>query len=430
MRGYFRLVNRARREEGSIIMAMMIIMIVVTLVTAVSFQVIGNQSVIRARQATATAVSLADAGISDALFRLDQGGSTAGYTSSTGTWASFCVGATGCAAPSVPGAPTDKYKVVPNSSSNPNYWTIYSKATSGNQAAAVVESVYLTAQYPFAIFTNQRMTLNGTSNMTWTTYSSSSSVPDTSQNLAIGSDQYLSCNGNLSSNVFPQYYQANGSTTGAQCGVATTTDYVFSTPQAPNPYTVCPTTTGQLGSGASPAITDIGATDGSTTTYYCTQPLSIIGHLKVDGPVKLYIILNPPAPSGDTMALSLAGNSYTNDEYDYCINVLGKPASYCNNTYGQPVSTNLQVFTNSTLDVGDSNGKGLYFAGILDAPQAAMTENGCKGVWYGSLILNDFTCNGGSSGFTLNYDEALSQVYGPEVIAGYRQVSPSSFTVP
>ena len=59
-----------------------------------------------------------------------------------------------------------------------------------------------------------------------------------------------------------------------------------------------------------------------------------------------------------------------------------------------------------------------------------MTENGCKGVWYGAIILSNFTCNGGSSGFTMNYDDALTTIYGPVVISGYRQVAPSTFTVP
>lgn len=423
------IVRRPTGQDGSILMALMVIMIVLTLVTAVAFQVIGNQSIVASRQSVASAVSLADAGVSDALFRLDQGGSSAGYNSSTGTWSTFCVATTGCGTVSVPGAPTDEYKVVPSGATNPNYWTVYSKATSGTQTAAVEETVYLTAQYPFALFTNQTMTLNGAANMSWGTYTSSSSAPDTSQNVTIGSDHLLSCNGNLSSNVLPSYYQANGSTTGAQCGTPTSTDYNFSVPQAPAGSYTCPNG-GNFGDGASPtAWPTLGAT-GVTTTYVCTNPVTITGNLQILGQVKLYVILNPPAPSGSTMAISLTGNSYTNDQYDYCLNVLDKSSSYCLSTYSQPVSTNFQVFTNSTLDVGDSNGKGLYFSGILDAPLASMTENGCKGVWYGSLILDNFTCNGGSSGFTLKYDEALTQLYGPEVIAGYREVPPATFTVP
>lgn len=422
--------RRSRSEHGSILMALMIILVVMTLVTAVAFQVIGNQAIVGGRQANAQAVSLADAGVSDALFRLDQGGSTAGYSSGSGTWSSFCVGATGCTATSIPGASSVSYKVIPNKSSNPSSWTVYSKATSGTQSAGITETFSETAKYPFALFTTQRMTLNGTSGMTWATYSSNSSIPDTSNNVGIGSDGNLTCNGTLASNVQPSYYQANGSTTSGQCGTSTTTDYQYPTPTAPASYTACPNN-GQLGTGASPSWSTLGASN-TTTTYLCTVPVTITGQLTILGTVQLYIILNPPAPSGYTQSLSLAGGTttYVNDQYDYCLNVLRHSSSDCLSDYGMPVASNFSVMTNSTLDVGDTNGKGVYFGGILDAPLGGMTENGCKGVWYGAIILANFSCNGGSSGFTLNYDQALTQDYGPVVISGYREVPPNSFTVP
>jgi Tfp pilus assembly protein PilX len=424
--------TRARRQstdDGSILMAVMILMIVLTLVTAVAVQVIGNEFNVSARQSAAQAVSLADAGISDALFRLDQGATAAaGYSSGTGTYSTFCVGVTGCASTSLPTASGASYKAIPNNSTSPTSWTIYAKATTGSQSGAVTETITRTSMYPFALFTQKSMTLNGTSNMTWTTYTSDSSIPDTSQDVGIGSDGALSCHGNLATNVMPSYYQANGSTNGTECGDPTTTDYVYPTPTAPSSYTACPNN-GNFGSGASPSWPTLGSAN-TTTTILCTVPVTISGQLTILGEVDLYVILTPPAPSGQTQAIGWTTGSYINDGYDYCLNVLGKSNGYCTNQYGVPVSTNFQVHTNSTLDVGDTSGHGFYFAGILDAPQAGMTENGCKGVFYGAIILNSFTCNGGSSGFTLNYDEALTQQYGPWVISGYREIPPRSFTVP
>ena len=420
---------KPRAEDGSLIMAVIIIMIVMALVTAVATEVIGNGWNVAARQSNAQAVSLANAGISDALYRLDQGASSAaGYTSSTGTYSTFCVGATGCAATQLPVAPTTSYKAIPNSSASPTSWTIDSKATSGVGSAAVTEVITRTSLYPDALFTQQTLTLNGTSNMTWGTYSSNPNVPDPSQNLGIGSDGTLSCHGNMASNVYPKYYQANGSTTGTQCGASTTTDYQYPTPSAPSGASACPNN-GQFGSGASTPWPSLGSVN-QTTTILCTTPVTISGQLTILGSVNLYVILTPAAPAGQTQAIGWTTGSYINDPYDYCLNVQGKPVGYCTAQYGLPVSTNFQVFTNSSLDVGDTSGHGFYFAGIIDAPQAGMTENGCKGVFYGAIILANFTCNGGSSGFTLYYDEALTQLYGPWVISGYREIPPGTFTVP
>ncbi|MGH9055252.1 MAG: DUF7305 domain-containing protein, partial [Acidimicrobiales bacterium] len=87
------------------------------------------------------------------------------------------------------------------------------------------------------------------------------------------------------------------------------------------------------------------------------------------------------------------------------------------------------IYTNGNGNVGDSNGQGFCFSGVLYAPNAQLTANGCKSQYYGSIVINTFTCNGGPNlGFW--YDSQFGQLYGNWVTSGYQQINPSSVTFP
>src|SRR5690348_1613132 len=100
--------RRARGEDGNIIVALTIILVVVTISAALLSRVVGNQSIVVSRQDTAKAVSGADAGIADALFRLDQ------LTTDPAVGTKICVNATtpsdlNCVGATIPGAPDVSY---------------------------------------------------------------------------------------------------------------------------------------------------------------------------------------------------------------------------------------------------------------------------------------------------------------------------------
>jgi hypothetical protein len=405
------------KDRGSIIVAMMISLVLVTLGTAVAYAVIGNMGVVLTRQNTAQGVTLADAAVSDALFRLDQG------TAATGTDVPyFCVqeGNSNCVAdgPSpIPGADGASYIATPNNQANPTVWTIKAKGTVHGQTGAVEETVTRTDAYPFALFAKDQLIVDGNSSSDWSTYSAGDDTLNHSSNLDIGTDGQLKCTGGgFPSNVTALYYRANGSSNTYTCGSPVSTQYVFSTPTAPPGATPCP-------------YTDFGSTFDHQTlpagTYVCSSPITISGVLTPTGPVQLYVILPSPL-SQSTNAVDIASGSYINDQYDYCKDKSNTPVG-C--PAGLPTATNFELFTNSDGTVGDANGQGYDFGGILYAPAASATEDGCKSNYYGSVVLGSFTCNG-SPNYTFNYDNELNQVYGPWVTGSYAQISPSSVDIP
>jgi hypothetical protein len=404
-------------EQGSIIVALIIIMVVFALGGILASRVIGNESIVVNRQNGAAGLAGADGGLSDALFRLDQG------PAATGTGNYFCVkpSDTLCAASSVPGAPGVTYQATANSSqaSLATQWTIQAVGTVHKVPGAVQETATRTAQYPFALFGNTGLTFNGSAGNAFGTYTpgtDSSSNPNTSGAVNIGSNGTITCNGGLGSNVTSVYYSGGGGISGS-CGTtqAVTTLYNLPPPQAPAGASACP------GSGTGGAQFGAGAGGPSTIspgTYVCTTPVTIKGNVSISGTgqVNLYIILDPTMYNSSTTALDITAGSQVNAGFN---------ADPPPNGATLPDASRLQILTNSTGTVGDTNGQGYTLGAILYAPQASTTGNGCKSIYYGALVINTLTCNGGPH-LTVYYDSNLSTVYGAWVISGYLQIPPNS----
>jgi hypothetical protein len=179
-------------------------------------------------------------------------------------------------------------------------------------------------------------------------------------------------------------------------------------PDAPTSYEDCPNG-GSLGAGNSYSTLAPG-------TYLCTSPVTINGNLSISptGQVKIYIILPSSSNTASTTALDITGGSN--------VNIPASP--------NLPVAANLQILTNSIGNVGDSNGNSAYtFGGVLYAPNAYLVGNGCKSVYYGSIVINTFTCNGGPH-LTVYYDSELSQTYTPWVVSAYTEIPSASFSLP
>jgi hypothetical protein len=136
----------------------------------------------------------------------------------------------------------------------------------------------------------------------------------------------------------------------------------------------------------------------------------------------LYDILDPSQYGQNTNAIDIVGGSQLNIGF-------AQDPPPANGSL--PDATQLQVFTNSTGTVGDSNGGAgaYYFSGILYAPQASLTGNGCKSVYYGAAVINTLTCNGGPN-LTVYYDDQLSTIYGSWATAGYTQINPANANIP
>lgn len=397
-------------DDGNIIVALMIIFVLVVAATGLTYAVVGNMSVVTARQSNSQAVALANGGLSDALYRIDQGYSDTGG----GVATQFCVKAAdaSCLASSVPGAPGTSYLATysnptgtdPAAGIGSPTWTVSSKATVGSQTAAVQETVSTEPIFAFALFTMQSLDINGNSQTSFGTYQESSDGVDNVGNVDIGTEGTMKCTGGgFSPNVTAEYYQANGSTTKYSCANPMHTQVVFPPPTKPANALPCPDN-GNIPDGY----------QWPPGTYLCTTPVTFEGNLPPPGgQVKLYIILSNPA-SGSA-ALTING-TYINDKYDE------------NGGHGDlPTATDLQIYVaGSNTTVANSNGSGYYLGAILDAPQSTTTADGCKDHYYGSVVLASFTCNGAAAGFTFDYDQSLElSPTGQWITSDYTQIPPA-----
>jgi hypothetical protein len=374
----------------------MVITVIVGVSIALVARTVSNLGSVRRIQSFAAALTTADAGLSDAMFRIDQQSSPA----------SFCVGTSSlCVASSIPGAPGSQYKATLQSDNNT--FIIQSVGTQSGILHAVQATVSRTQQFPFAVFGKNALTFNG-NNSGIDTYNASGIISPAGP-VTVGSDGTISCNGGGGTNVKYVYYTGGGGITG--CGTnsqAILSPYKLPLPPLPaaGTYLPCP------GAGTFGAA-------GLTTTltsgiYLCTSTLildgtiNIISNLAVNGGV-VSIYINP----GN---LQINGGAVVNGPTT-------SPATW-------PVASNLRIFMYPVGDMGTVNGGSAYtFGGVVYAPEANLTENGCKSVYYGSLMINTLTCNGGPN-LTVHYDARLAALMTAWSTSDYSEIPSGSVSIP
>lgn len=442
---------RPRDERGSLIIALAIIFVLVLLLAAIGEEVIGGQLNVVSKSRASASVSAADAGLADALFQLDQ------LSPATGN--AFCLDATGTGvlgsatcAKATGGLSGVSYIASPDNTTG-TVWTVSSKAEVNGIWGAVSEKVEYSEMYAFAIFGTGGLDFNGSASTLggYTETPSSTLNPDTSTSdctgsgstatgascIQVGSNGPIKCAGGLPTNVSEVYYTGGGGA--SQCSEpvpngSKNNPTIPSAPTSGSPLT-CPgvqttdskgDTIYELGSGYSSSWQTLPA-----GTYYCPNAaIAISGILNVSGQVQLYVILDATTDnafiSNGVQTLNIAGGSEVNTGFDA---TSGLPPS--NTTL--PVASNFQFLSNTTGTVGNAlggGGSGPYtFGGVIYSPYGNLTGNGCKSVYFGSLVINTLTCNGGPH-LQVYYDNALKSVYGPPSVTGYSQVNPSSFSVP
>jgi hypothetical protein len=423
------------RDRGSLVIALAIILILGMLASAVTLRAIGAAFISAGHQHAAAAVSQADAGLADALFRIDEG--------QTGSGSAFCVkpGDSKCLAASVPAAPGVSYLATQVSATD---WKVESTATVNGQTAAVQGEVTQQLEYPFVLFGKRLLDFRGFASSGFSTYDpnapGSASNPNPNGDVSIGSNGTITCNGGLGTNVAVAYYGTGGvaSTGTSACGSYQSYPnlYYLPTPAAPDNPLPCPGITGTVAEGSTQTVASELGTGfpGAPTTiaagnYLCTTPVAMKGVVTIVGAVQLNIILDGTYDSS-TQALIIVGGStgtgltYINDPYDAC---LAGAITGCHPTPNLPTSQNLQILTNSTGTVGNDAGQGYYLGAILYAPLASLTQDGCKSHYYGTVVISALTCSGGPNLF-VSYDSTLSTVYGPWTPGAYSQINPATFT--
>lgn len=402
-----------RDDAGNIIVIVAVIMVLTFLSVAVLARTLSGLASTRRGQDFSGALANADAGLSDALFRLDQLG--------TAPAATFCVGPNpACTVSSVPGAPTVQYTAR---RVNDNTYTVLSKGLVNGQPHAIQATITRTYLYPFAIFAKTSITFNGNSG----NYDSSTGIgpvetvdpsgnPVLSPSADVASNGQVTCQGSTSPAHQQDYFKGGG--TSCSNGYLLPGSYnpqnpVASCPAAPNiPTTPC------LPAAHSPCPAAGGVLPGALQSgvYYCTQAdlatktlsfpstFSVASTAANNGVVEIFVI---PTDSSN-LTVSIA---------DATVNQNGDP-------------TKLRVYlAGGSLDPGFGAHSG-DFTGIMYAPTAQEVNPSCGANWRGGLVLNTFTCNGGPH-LQVRYDtRMLSLTQATWTVTNYTEIPSAQATLP
>ena len=430
-----------RDERGSLIVALSVIMVLVLLSSLIFVRVIGNEQIIMARQDAFAGVSGANAGLSDALFQLDQGNTGDGMICLDALAPSTC---NVQPSPSTPQLTGVSY-VARLVSSGPLAGEEWSVQAIGNaqtgMKGAVQETLTRTPMFPFALFGKKSLSFTGNTTGNFGTFTpgpvgdgNPTHCPTSATDqpcLYIGSNGTVSCSGPSPASVVGIYYNTGSGGGSDSCGTAQSQNTIYNVadPTAPIPpgdttYT-CPND-GQFGTAYGYGTIDPG-------TYLCTQPIQISGTLSVDpsasatNPVKIYVILggSGAANTSSTAFAQIATDSQINTSITYADMSGGGPTS----TDTLPDAKLFQLYTNSIGQLTVNGTHGFVYGGILDAPEASITTNGCKSYFFGAAVINTYTCHGGPN-LGLYYDNSLSSYYGSWQVSDYQQINPSSVTIP
>jgi hypothetical protein len=292
------------------------------------------------------------------------------------------------------------------------------------QPHAIEATIKRTYLFPFAIFAKTALTFNGnTGNYDPGTgigpveTVDASGTPVTSPKADVASDGQVTCNGSLSPAHQQDYFKGGGSS--CSNGYLLQGSYnplnpvmscpapanIPTTPCLPSSHLPCPAIGGVL-----PAILNPGA-------YLCTQadlpggslsfaPITTVGaSANNNGVFEIYII-----PTDSTnITVSIA---------DAVINQNGDP-------------TKLRVYLKGgTIDPGNGMTHSGDFTGIMYAPNSAEANPSCNANWRGAVVVNTFTCNGGTH-LSVHYDtrmETLKQ--STWTVSNYSEIPSTQVTLP
>ncbi len=375
-------------------------MILTLIGVAVLTRTLSALASVRQNQDYSASLAQADAGLSDALFRVDQFGAN--------DITSFCVGnSTKCSPSSVPAASTASYKAVKVDS---NTLTVTSRGNVNSRPHAIQATVSRTELYPFAIFGDGDVTFNGNGSGTI-----QATLPDGSHDpnrfADTGSNATVTCNSGAQEG--DQQVSYKNSWKGCPTQIAGVGAYVPKDPvvsaSCPSPNTNVPPVPCLPSSGVLPCplLNTFGVLGVIFAgTYYCTGSITFSSLLPitVTGAVRIYVI-----PTSGTADVEFASTDI--------------------NTGGDPRNFTVYVAGAGTVDMGNGS-HNATITGTVWAPSANITNNGCKMYLTGALVIGTYTCNGGPN-LTVNYDSRLQTLVGQNwSVANYTEIPSSQFSLP
>jgi hypothetical protein len=402
-----------RAEEGSaLILSIIVMMILSTLSLAVLARTMSTMKFVRNGQDFDAALAAADAGLSDAVYVIQRSLTTATYTQPNTCYT--------IAPPRPVTCPTLSSYTYRLQYLNAAEYNVYSKGMHGQARHAIQARVSRAARFPFVLFSNSSIEINGSTSgsyLNFYSYNSVGLVP--SSPPAIGSNGTVVCNGGLTG--FTTHYVAGQTdcpgafqetkpydttvtvpaSSGRTCGGT-------GTPGGWGPSTFA--IGGMLkGNGIDPdlipsiPVTTIDGQNG--TPIICNQDVRFYGIIKIiNGPLKLYV------------------TDHAVDIRDAVINV----ADLAANKPGR--ASDFQLFKTGSADFLVDTGNtadSLSLTGVISAPQTSITFNGGKW-WTGSVLTNQMTINGTPNlkiGYDLDLANYLSDTW---TVSRYRAVAPAA----
>lgn len=393
-------------EEGSALIVIMVLITVVVLFgTGFVARATGDLQNAKDVSNINAARAQALAGLSDALFRLDEQGTTN---------SSFCVGqAPQCTVPAVLGAPYVQYTAKLVSTNPVPTFTVLSEGTVHGTSYAIQATVAAEPTLPMGLFGGSNVTFGGSgSNITIEQTTSTG----TQTGLAdVGSDGTISCNGGGPDGKNQVTY--DGGNSNCSSWLNNPNDYTPQQPvsSCPAPVSAVPPPIPCMPANPQPCPSG-GTFDGSSTPYVlepgvyeCTGSITFSGTVNVDygssangGRVQIFLF-----PNSATGQSSIGMSGATVNQYDNTANPSGcdGQGSY---ECGNP--TDLQVYAAGSGSVNVGNGSSAAtFDGMLYAPGMSMTVNGGQLLWIGQFTLDQVIVNGNPN-FAVHYDNRIASV--------------------
>jgi hypothetical protein len=418
--------RRSPDERGNMIVAVAVIMVLAMLSAAVVARTLSGLHATRQGQDFSGALAHADAGVSDALFRVDQMGAAAA--------SSFCVGPSpNCTVQSIPGSPGTIYTAT---RINATSYDVKSKGIVNGQPHAVDATIQQSYSYPYAIFTKTSLNFNGnTGNYVPASCSGPVETVDATGNVVcvpqadVATNGQITCHGSDSPAHQQDYYKGGG--TNCQNGYLMSGTYnpqdptltcpapknVPKTPCLPNPHLPCPAVNGVIPLTLLPgdyycSQLDLGGGKSPTISF---QPGFTVGG--ATGAVNLYII----PTDGSNITVSIADTCGWNNAANACTTGI--------NFNGDP--TRLGVYlAGGTVDPGNGMTHSGNFTGIMYAPNAIEANPSCNATWRGAIVVNSFTCNGGTH-LDVKYDSRLLNLVDISwIVTNYTEIPTNQVVLP
>lgn len=361
-------------ERGSLVIAIGVMTVLMLMAITVTTRSAATLRSVSNNQRDSSALAVSECGVAEAVFLIDQ----VQNASFTGT--AEC------------GEGEFEYEATRVSA---NEWHVQARGeVSGNDHAVEVK-VKREVEYPYAIFTNQQLRMNGNSGGNIYSFNSITGATNTG-NAYVASNHGIILNGGGGGDG-QHYYTPNGSCSGCSNGTQMPGPRKIKVPSEPATFQACPTG-GVFGTNVAGNVQIDG---GGGIAYRCLQNISFVsGEIDiVNGPVIIYV--------GPNYSVTMSNTSI--------------------NPGGHGKDFRLLKAGTGALNIGNGS-HAPKVVGIIDAPNSTMRVNGGQMHVDGALILNELDAVNGGPNFQVRYDDSVSLIVTQDWKQyDWREIPPNSF---